>query len=173
MILTCLGRVPLFSATLVYLVLWLRWGFLYDDICLLASKVGCRRVCMPGVCLPRRIFVFSPFLPPTSTYPDFSGRTGLVKRKLRNNYHRLISSRKGARKGSNTDGFNKATRALAAKVWKDVNRTMSPRRHGTRPGLFSGSQLGGGGHVCPAYFAGGSKHAVFRCVRMLVASKTD
>ncbi|CAN0241010.1 unnamed protein product, partial [Ectocarpus sp. 4 AP-2014] len=90
------------------------------------------------------------------------GRTGLVKRKLRNNYQRLISSRKGARKGSHTDGCNKAKRALAAKVWKDVNRTMSPRRHGARPGFFSTSQLGGGGHVCPAHFAGGSKHAVFR-----------
>ncbi|CAM9942370.1 unnamed protein product, partial [Ectocarpus sp. 12 AP-2014] len=90
------------------------------------------------------------------------GRTGLVKRKLRNNYQRLISSRKGARKGSNTDGCNKAKRALAAKVWKDVNRTMSPRRHGARPGFFSASQLGGGEHVCPAHFAGGSKHAVFR-----------
>ncbi|CAB1120808.1 unnamed protein product [Ectocarpus sp. CCAP 1310/34] len=87
---------------------------------------------------------------------------GLVKCKLRNNYQRLISSRKGLRKSSNTDGCNKAKRALAAKVWKDVNRTMSPRRHGARPGFFSASQLGGGGHVCPAHFAGGSKHAVFR-----------
>lgn len=82
------------------------------------------------------------------------------------NYQRLVNDRRSARNGGSAGGYNsKASRALAASVWKDVNRTMSPRRPGGRPGFFSASQLGGGGFVCPAHFAGGSKHAVFRWVR--------
>ncbi|CAM9503718.1 unnamed protein product, partial [Hapterophycus canaliculatus] len=90
------------------------------------------------------------------------GRTGISKRKLRNNFQRLISSKQAVRNGSDAGGCAQGIRALSAKVWKDVNRTMSPRRPGGRPGFFSASQHGGGGHVCPAHFAGGSKHAVFR-----------
>lgn len=87
----------------------------------------------------------------------------MTKRKLVSNYQRLVNDRRSARNGSSASGYNsKMSQALAASVWKDVNRTMSPRRPGGRPGFFSASQLGGGGFVCPAYFAGGSKHAVFR-----------
>ncbi|CAM9582311.1 unnamed protein product, partial [Scytosiphon promiscuus] len=90
------------------------------------------------------------------------GKTGISKRKLTNNFQRLINGRKAVRNGGGADGSAQIIRALSARVWKDVNRVMSPRRPGERPGFFSASQHGGGGHVCPAHFEGGSKDAVFR-----------
>lgn len=75
------------------------------------------------------------------------------------NYRRLIGN-----KGVRDDGTwgRKTSKLLAAKVWRDVNRTMSPRRPGL-PGYFSPPLPGGGGYVCPVHFAGRSKYAVFRC----------
>lgn len=92
----------------------------------------------------------------------------MSKRKLMSNFQRLIDGRKAARNGGDCGGSAKAIKALSAKVWKDVNRAMSPRRPGGRPGFFSACQLGGGGHVCPAHFAGASKHAVLRCVPRII-----
>ncbi|CAM9112960.1 unnamed protein product, partial [Pylaiella littoralis] len=90
------------------------------------------------------------------------GRIGIHKLKLMGKYHRLIGSRKANHHGENAGRRKKANIVLAARVWKDVNRTMSPRCPGGRTGYFSASPLGGGGHLCPAHFAGESKHAVFR-----------
>lgn len=95
--------------------------------------------------------------PPPSLAP--SGRSvGLSKRKLLSNYHRLTGSDDAH---DNDSCRSKVDKVLAAKVWKDVDRTMSPR-HPERPGYFSAFTSDGGGLVCPAHFAKGCRYSVFR-----------
>lgn len=73
-------------------------------------------------------------------------------------YQRLVYSSDAHDDGTTC---SKAEKLLAAKVWEDVDRTMSPR-HSRRPGNLSASLRGGGGFGCPAHFTEGSRHAVFR-----------
>lgn len=73
-------------------------------------------------------------------------------------YERLVCSSDAHDDGA---GCSKAEKLLAARVWEDVHRTMSPR-HTARPRQLSASLSGSGGFGCPVHFTEGSRHAVFR-----------
>ena len=107
-----------------------------------------------GIFIPSKMCL-SPSLP-CRRWP--SGRMGLAVRRLVGDYQRLVCSSDAYDDGA---GSSKADKLLAARVWEDVDRTMSPRHTGCSR-QFSGSIRGGGGFGCPAHFTEGSRHAVFR-----------